>query len=80
MTSAVLIGAIIIAFVKAVKTLSPKVTGLLTMVVAVAIGMLIAVIDTNIGLDNISIAQGIWIALAAVGVHTLASDTNTKSS
>jgi hypothetical protein len=76
--SAVFIGAIIIAITQALKFLNPKIAGLITMVVAVLVGILIALIDTGIGLANISVAQGILIALAAVGVHTTAASVNTS--
>lgn len=76
--SAILIGAIIIAITQALKFLSPKISGIVTMVVAVLVGILIACVDTNIGLANITVAQGILIALGAIGVHTTAAAVNTK--
>lgn len=71
------IGAIIIAITQAIKYLAPAVSGLITMVVAIGVGILVALLDTSIGVANISVAQGILIAIAAVGVHTVASNTGT---
>lgn len=76
--SAIFIGAIIIAITQAFKLLSPKVSGIITMVVAVVVGIIVAAISTPIGLTHISIAQGILIALGSVGVHTVASSVNTN--
>jgi hypothetical protein len=71
------IGAIIIAITQSIKYVAPKVTGLVTVGVAMLVGLLVSVLDTSIGLTNISIAQGILIALASVGVHTVAANTST---
>lgn len=76
--STLFIGAVIIALTQVFKMLSPKITGLLTVVFAIVVGILVALVDTSIGLDNISIAQGILIALAAVGVHTTITGTPAK--
>lgn len=70
MEASLIIGAVIIALTQAIKYLSDKVKGLITMVVAVLLGILIAVVDTSIGVKDISIAQGVVIALAAIGAHT----------
>lgn len=78
--SSILIGAIIIAITQAIKFLSPKVTGIVTMVIAVVVGAVIALLDTNIGLVNITVAQGILIALASVGVHTTATAAKANPS
>ena len=75
--SYVFIGAIIIAITQAIKYVAPKVSGLITMVVAVLVGLVVALLSTPIGLGHISVAQGILTALAAVGVHTVAANTST---
>ena len=77
--SVLFIGAVIIALTQVIKMLSPKVTGLLTVVFAIVVGVLVALLDTNIGIANISVAQGILTALAAVGVHTTVTSPSTKS-
>jgi hypothetical protein len=72
----IFIGAIIIAvtqFFKLVSASSEKmvtISGWLTIPVAVVTGVLVALLDTHIGVVDISVAQGIIIALGAVGVHT----------
>lgn len=78
MDSTLLIGAIIIAITQALKFLSPKITGLVTIVVALVVGAVIGIIDVNIGLTNISVAQGLLIALGAIGVHTTVTNTTAK--
>lgn len=66
------IGAVIIAATQFVKSLVPEVNGAITIGIAVVVGIVVALLDTQIGVVNISVAQGILIALAAVGVHTTA--------
>lgn len=75
--SAVFIGAIIIAITQAIKYVAPGVRGIITMVVAIVVGILVALISGPVGIAHISVAQGILTALAAVGVHTTASNVNT---
>lgn len=77
--STVLIGAIIIAFTEAIKRLSATVQGVITMVVAVVVGIVVAALSSHIGLAAITVAQGILIALGSIGVHTVASAVNTKN-
>lgn len=67
--AALLIGAAIAGATEAVKNLMPtKVHGIVTIVVALLVGVLVAVLDTKIGVVDISIAQGIMLALSAIGV------------
>lgn len=75
--SAVFIGAIIIAITQAIKYLAPNVSGIITMFVALVVGAVVALLSTSIGVEHISVAQGILTALAAVGVHTVAANVNT---
>lgn len=73
MVEAVLfIGTAIIAATQFVKFLVPKVNGALTIAVAVFLGVLVALLDTSIGVVDVSVAQGVLIALSAVGIHTTA--------
>lgn len=70
----IFIGAIIIAITQFIKQVTPdKVNSKFTIPIAVAVGVAIALADTHIGVVNITVAQGIMIALGAVGVHTTAS-------
>lgn len=70
--TAVFIGAIIIAITQAVKYVLPTVSGAVTIIVAILAGAVVGVADVHIGLPDITVAQGILTALAAVGVHTTA--------
>lgn len=74
---AVFIGAVIIAVTQAVKYLAPNVNGAITILIAVCVGIIIAAIDTSIGVANITIAQGILTALGAVGVHSTVRQINS---
>lgn len=70
--STLFIGAVIIACTQVVKLVAPKVNGAVTIAVAVAIGVLVALLDKEIGVADITVAQGVLVALAAVGVHSTA--------
>lgn len=70
MEATIFIGAIIAGVTQAVKLISPKIGGIVTVLVAVVVGIVIALIDTQIGVLDITIAQGIFIALGTVGVVT----------
>ena len=66
--SVVFIGAIIAGVTEAVRSLSPKVQGWVTVLVAVVVGVLIALLDKEIGVSNVSVAQGVLIGLGTAGV------------
>ncbi len=66
--SAVFVGAIVVALVDALKDLSPKVKGWVTVVVAALVGALVAILGKQLGVTHISIAQGILDGLGAAGV------------
>jgi hypothetical protein len=68
----IFIGAVIIAVTQVVKYLNPQVNGALTIGVAVLVGILVALLDKKIGVVDLTVAQGIMVALAAVGVHATA--------
>lgn len=78
--SVLFIGAVIIAVTQAIKFVIPKVNGAVTIVVAGLLGLLVALIDTHIGVADVSVAQGILTGLAAAGVHTTASALSRGSS
>jgi hypothetical protein len=71
--STVFIGAIIIAVTQFIKFVAPKVNGELTILAAIIVGVVVALLDTHIGIADISVAQGVLTALGAVGVHSVAS-------
>lgn len=77
--SAIFIGTLIIACTQAVKFVWPQVSGAVTILVAAVLGALVGLVDTHIGVVDITVAQGILIALSSVGVVTVASKTGTKA-
>jgi 6,7-dimethyl-8-ribityllumazine synthase len=67
--SVVLLGTIIAGATEAVKNALPeKVHGIVTVGVAVLMGIILALLDKEIGLNDISVAEGILTALGTVGV------------
>lgn len=76
----VFIGAVIIAATQFIKNIVPQVNGSVTIAVAVAVGILVALLDTHIGVVDITVAQGILIALGATGVHTTVRQIGDKTS
>lgn len=76
--TAAFIGLIVIAITQQIKFLSPAVTGIVTAVVAVVIGALVGLLDTAIGLPDVTVAFAIWTAVGAIGAHTLVSAANTS--
>ena len=68
----VFIGAVIIAITQAVKLLVPQINGAVTIGIAAFVGVLVALVDTQIGVADLSVAQGLLTGLAAAGVHTTA--------
>ena len=70
----IFIGAAIIAVTQAIKELAPKVNGAVTVIVAVALGIVVALIDKEIGIVDMTVAQGILTALSAAGVVTVAKN------
>lgn len=73
MESALFIGAVVTAVTELIKRVVPQVGGWVTIVVAPLVGVLVALVDTYIGVANISIAEGAMIGLASSGVVTVAS-------
>jgi hypothetical protein len=71
-TGVLFIGAIVIALTQVVKILAPKVSGALTIIVAGILGGVVAAIAPHIGVEPITVAQGILTGLGAAGVHTVA--------
>lgn len=61
---------LIVALVQLVKMALPTVTGWLTVVVALVVGVVVALVDTHIGVQDITVAQGIVYALGAIGIST----------
>ena len=74
----VFIGLAIVAVVELGKRLFPPkgqdrdVRGAFVILGAVLVGVVVALLDTRIGVVDISVAQGIVIGLDAVGIHQVA--------
>lgn len=77
MDAAVFIGTVIVAIVEVIKAFAPKIGGWVTIVVAGLVGLIVALVDVNIGLPDVSIASGIMIGLSAAGVVATAKKVNT---
>lgn len=71
-SSILFIGALIIAVTQAIKEVAPKVNGAVTVAVAALVGLLVALVDTHVGLTDITVAQGVLTGLSSAGVVTVA--------
>lgn len=73
LSSAVFLGTAIAGATQLAKELWPdRVNGAVSIAVAVAVGLVVALLDTTIGLDDITVAQGVYSALSAAGVVAIA--------
>ena len=70
--STIFIGAVIAAITEAIRLSTDKVHGAITIGVAALTGLVVALVDTGIGVANISLAQGVMIGLAAAGTVAVA--------
>lgn len=61
---------LIVAVTQLIKMALPTVTGWLTVVVAFVVGIVVALVDTHIGVQDITVAQGVVYALGAIGITT----------
>lgn len=75
----VFIGLVIIGVTQAIKLLVPNVNGAVTIGVSVLVGLLVALLDEELGLNDITPALGIMTGLAAPGVITVARNVSGKS-
>lgn len=69
----IFIPLVIIAVTQMIKMALPQISGFVTILVAFGVGIVIALVDTAIGVRDVSIAEGLISALGAVGVTALAS-------
>lgn len=67
------ISVVIIALVQMLKQAIPGIQGWVTILIAFAVGIVVALLATALGLVPISIAQGILAALGAIGITATAS-------
>ena len=70
------IGTAVVAVTQFVKSLVPRIQGPATILLAAIVGLLVAVIDTHIGVQDISIATGILAGLSGAGIVTVAQKVN----
>lgn len=75
--SILFIGTAIIAVTEVIRRVIPQVNGVITILVATIVGLVVALIDTEIGVRDISIAQGILVGLSAAGIVATAAKVNT---
>lgn len=59
---------LILAITQLIKQAVPAVVGWVTVIVALVVGVVVALIDTNIGVGDITVAQGLVYALEAIGI------------
>lgn len=71
--AAIFIPLLIIAVTQMVKMALPQVTGFVTILVALGVGLVVALIDQLIGVTDITIADGIVKSLEAIGITAIAS-------
>lgn len=69
----IFIPLLIIAVTQMVKMAFPQVTGFLTIGVAFVVGVVVALVDKQIGVVDVTIAQGLVLALGAVGITAIAA-------
>lgn len=73
LSSVVIVGLIVVGVVDAIRDLSPKVHGFVTVIVAALVGLLWALIDGGLGfVPDLTVAQGISAGLVASGAAGLA--------
>ncbi len=76
MDSVLFIGTSLIALTEVARRLVPQVSGVITILVAAVLGLVVALVDTFIGIQDISIAEGIMSGLSAAGVVAVAKHTS----
>ena len=62
------IGTVIAGVTEAIRYLVPQVNGAVTIAVAALVGLLVALVDVQLGLPNISLALGVSTGLGTAGV------------
>lgn len=71
--AAIFIPLVIIAVTQMIKMALPQISGFVTVLVALAVGIVVALVDTFIGVRDITVAEGLVLALGAIGITALAS-------
>lgn len=70
--AALFISLVIIAITQMIKMALPQISGWVTILVALAVGVGVALVDGVIGVTDITIAQGVVFALGAIGITVAA--------
>jgi hypothetical protein len=70
MEAIVFIPLLIVAITQMFKMALPQISGWITILIAILVGIGVALLDTNIGVQDITIAQGVIAALEAIGIAT----------
>lgn len=71
--AALLIPLVILAITQILKQAVPTIQDWLTIIVALLVGVVIALFDGPLGVADINIAQGIVFALGAIGISVAAN-------
>lgn len=71
--AAIFIPLVIVAVTQMIKMAIPGIKSWVTVLLALVVGILIAVVDGAIGVTNITIAQGVVFALEAIGITAVAA-------
>lgn len=71
-SAAFLVPLLIVAVTQMAKMALPQITGWVTIIIALVVGVIVALVDQEIGVTDITIAQGLVFAVEAVGVAALA--------
>lgn len=77
--AAVFIPLAIIAATQAIKYVLPHVNGAVTIAVAVLLGVVLALVDNEIGVTDVTVAQGVMRGLESVGIVTVATKITGSS-
>lgn len=64
---------IIVAITQMIKMALPQVTGFVTILVALVVGVVISVVDTSIGVRDVTVAGGLVLALGSIGITAIAA-------
>jgi hypothetical protein len=72
-SAVVFIPLMIIAVTQIIKMFVPKVKDQWTIIVALLVGIVVALLDKHIGIVDINVAQGLVLGLEAVGIVVGAS-------
>jgi hypothetical protein len=71
--AAFFIPLVIVAVTQMIKMAIPGIKSWVTVLLALVVGILIAVVDGAIGVTNITIAQGVVFSLEAIGITAVAA-------